>query len=164
MTNQSSILAWKLPWTEEPGRLWSRGSQRVGHNGAQRHAHTNTHCHFRCYAVYSIQLWLANWPKLEPNPTLGWFPNIHTPLLCEVTAVDTLRPLCVPLLMKAAEAYRLLLTYWPGKGLSVLQEVFLWVPNTCFHVHTFWSTKFLRLISSQINSFLFTSSNLLNNF
>ena len=25
-------LAWKIPWTEEPGRLWSMGSLRVGHN------------------------------------------------------------------------------------------------------------------------------------
>ena len=30
----SSILAWKIPWTEEPGRLQSMGSQRVGHNWA----------------------------------------------------------------------------------------------------------------------------------
>ena len=28
----SSILAWKIPWTEEPGRLQSMGSQRVGHD------------------------------------------------------------------------------------------------------------------------------------
>ena len=28
----SSILAWEIPWTEEPGRLQSMGSQRVGHN------------------------------------------------------------------------------------------------------------------------------------
>ena len=28
----SSALAWKIPWTEEPGRLQSMGSQRVGHN------------------------------------------------------------------------------------------------------------------------------------
>ena len=28
----SSNLAWKIPWTEEPGRLQSLGSQRVGHN------------------------------------------------------------------------------------------------------------------------------------
>ena len=28
----SSILAWKIPWTEEPGRLPSMGSQRVGHD------------------------------------------------------------------------------------------------------------------------------------
>ena len=28
----SSILVWKIPWTEEPGRLQSMGLQRVGHN------------------------------------------------------------------------------------------------------------------------------------
>ena len=27
----SSILAWRIPWTGEPGRLWSMGSQRVRH-------------------------------------------------------------------------------------------------------------------------------------
>ena len=32
MATHSSILAWKIPWTEESGRLWSVGSQRVGHD------------------------------------------------------------------------------------------------------------------------------------
>ena len=32
MATHSSILAWKIPWTEEPGRLQSVGSQRGGHN------------------------------------------------------------------------------------------------------------------------------------
>ena len=32
MATQSSILAWKTPWTEKPGGLWSMGSQRVGHD------------------------------------------------------------------------------------------------------------------------------------
>ena len=32
MATHSSILAWKTPWTEEPGGLWSIGSQRVGHD------------------------------------------------------------------------------------------------------------------------------------
>ena len=32
MATPSSILAWRIPWTEEPGRLLSTGSQRVGHN------------------------------------------------------------------------------------------------------------------------------------
>ena len=27
-----SIPAWRIPWTEEPGELWSMGSQRVGHD------------------------------------------------------------------------------------------------------------------------------------
>ena len=32
MTTHSSTLAWKIPWTEEPGRLQSMGLQRVGHD------------------------------------------------------------------------------------------------------------------------------------
>ena len=32
MATHSSILAWKIPWTEEPGRLQSMRSQRVGHD------------------------------------------------------------------------------------------------------------------------------------
>ena len=38
MATCSSILAWRIPWAEEPGRLQSMGSQRVRHNWA-----TNTH-------------------------------------------------------------------------------------------------------------------------
>ena len=32
MAAHSSILAWKIPWMEEPGRLQSTGLQRVGHD------------------------------------------------------------------------------------------------------------------------------------
>ena len=32
MATQSSLLAWRISWTEEPGRLQSMGSQRVGHD------------------------------------------------------------------------------------------------------------------------------------
>ena len=49
MATHSSILAWKIPWTEKPGRLQPMGSQRVGHNWAtslsERH----------CYMVEIIQ-------------------------------------------------------------------------------------------------------------
>ena len=41
MATHSSILAWRIPWTEEPGRLESMESQRVGHDCV-----TNT---FTCY-------------------------------------------------------------------------------------------------------------------
>ena len=40
MATHSSILAWKIPWTEEPGGLQSMGLQRVGHDWAAEHAHT----------------------------------------------------------------------------------------------------------------------------
>ena len=32
MAIHSGTIAWKIPWTEEPGRLQSMGSQRVGHD------------------------------------------------------------------------------------------------------------------------------------
>ena len=32
MATHSSTLAWRIPWTEEPGGLQSMGSQRVGHD------------------------------------------------------------------------------------------------------------------------------------
>ena len=39
MATHSTILAWRIPWTEEPGGLWFVGSQRVRHDRA---AHTFT--------------------------------------------------------------------------------------------------------------------------
>ena len=39
IATHSSILAWRIPWTEEAGGLYSVGSQRVGHNWA---SNTNT--------------------------------------------------------------------------------------------------------------------------
>ena len=36
MASHSSTLAWKIPWTEEPGRLESMGSQRIRHDLATK--------------------------------------------------------------------------------------------------------------------------------
>ena len=68
MATHSSLLAWKIPWTEEPGGLQSLGSQRVGHNWAtntfsrvsspaellgrvisSRHTSVGTHADFSCF-------------------------------------------------------------------------------------------------------------------
>ena len=58
MVTHSSILAWKIPWTEEPGRLQSMGSQRVGHYWAWAHTHTSflEKCQFRSFAHFWIGL------------------------------------------------------------------------------------------------------------
>ena len=45
MAAHSSILAWKVQWTEEPGRLQSKGSQRVRHDWETKHVRTHTHTH-----------------------------------------------------------------------------------------------------------------------
>ena len=41
MAAHSSILAWRIPWTEEPGGLWSVGSQRVGSTLTCMHIRTH---------------------------------------------------------------------------------------------------------------------------
>ena len=43
MASHSSSLAWKIPWTEEPGRLQSTGLQRVRHDWAHMHTHRKQH-------------------------------------------------------------------------------------------------------------------------
>ena len=82
MAAHSSILAWKIPWTAEPGRLLSMGSQRVGHDWAT-----------------SLQgVILSHSPELIMSLWLAW------PVKCEsdrydfqVTAFNYLCSICVVL-------------------------------------------------------------------
>ena len=53
MAPHSSTLAWKIPWMEEPGRLWSMGSLRVGHNRAAS------------LSLFTFTHWRRNW---QPTP------------------------------------------------------------------------------------------------
>ena len=46
MATHSVILAWRIPWAEEPGGLQSMRLQTVGHDRATNtHTHTHTHTH-----------------------------------------------------------------------------------------------------------------------
>ena len=40
MATHSGILAWEIPWTEEPGRLQSMGPERVGYDLVSKQQHT----------------------------------------------------------------------------------------------------------------------------
>ena len=51
MTTHSSVLAWRIPWTEEPGKLQSMGSQRVGHDRSDL-AHTHE---VICQRIFFLQ-------------------------------------------------------------------------------------------------------------
>ena len=53
MAPHSSILAWKIPWTEEPGRLQSMGSRRVGHDWATS------------LSLFTFMHWRRKW---QPTP------------------------------------------------------------------------------------------------
>jgi len=53
MATHSSTLAWKIPWTEEPGRLQSMGSWRVGHDGTTS------------ISLFTLMHWRRKW---QPTP------------------------------------------------------------------------------------------------
>ena len=55
MASHSSTLAWKIPWTEEPGRLQSMGSLRVGHDWATS------------FSLFTFMHWRRKW---QPTPVL----------------------------------------------------------------------------------------------
>ena len=57
MAPHSSTLAWKIPWTEEPGRLQSMGSHRVGHDQATS------------LSLFTFMHWRRKW---QPTRVLAW--------------------------------------------------------------------------------------------
>ena len=63
MAPNSSTLAWKIPWTEEPGRLQSMGSLRVGHDWATS------------LSLFTFMHWRRKWqptPVFLPGESQGW--------------------------------------------------------------------------------------------
>ena len=88
MATHSSILVWRIPWTEEPGGLQSMGSQRVRHDSASEHTHTQCHrdaeqalplvglisihsdqslWSFKKEKVRSLKQWVSTLPMKTPN-------------------------------------------------------------------------------------------------
>ena len=72
MATHSSILGWRIPWTEEPGGLQSMGSQRVGHNWsglscteARMTSHSSVYQNFFRYTRY----WCS---KARSQQTVVW--------------------------------------------------------------------------------------------
>ena len=49
MATHSSILAWKIPWIEEPGGLQSMGLKRIGHNWMIKHTEMNIKYKYNIY-------------------------------------------------------------------------------------------------------------------
>ena len=75
MVTHSSILTWKIPWTEEPAGLWSRASYRVRHDWACTYVHVVTELSsfpseclllFKlCICMYT-SIWLFNSYLISP--------------------------------------------------------------------------------------------------
>ena len=63
MATHSSTLAWKIPWVDEPGRLQSMGSLRVGHDWATS------------LSLFTFMHWRRKWqptPAFLPGGSQGW--------------------------------------------------------------------------------------------
>ena len=75
MATHSSIFAWKIPWTEEPGGLQSMGSQRVRHNLATKSPQTlMTMTVFYCF-IYMCMMSLG-----EGNGTSLQYSCLENPM------------------------------------------------------------------------------------
>ena len=76
------ILAWEIPWTEEPGGLWSLVSQRVGHDWTHTDTHTHRHTHRHTGSFRSFMQDLVSWPEIEPRPCFLFF-QIPLPIVSD---------------------------------------------------------------------------------
>ena len=68
MATHSSILAWRIPWTKEPGGLQSMESQRVRHDSD---SHTHTHIHTKSYYFILILVVGGCAARQEPFNVMG---------------------------------------------------------------------------------------------
>ena len=75
MATHSSILAWKIPWTEKPSRLQSKGSQRARHDRTT-HTHTVKQRVARAFKSVRHLMERSKWKGLE---------RLHFSSLGEVT-------------------------------------------------------------------------------
>ena len=72
MSTHSSTLAWRIPWTEEPGRLQSIASHRVGHDWSDL-AHMHTHWSL-CYFTYFLAQIIS---VLVFGSSFSWLLDVH---------------------------------------------------------------------------------------
>ena len=65
MAAHSSVLAWRIPGTGEPGGLPSMGSHKVGHDWNDLAAAAAGNYSIKCWAIYYRILWALNWSILD---------------------------------------------------------------------------------------------------
>ena len=84
MATHSSILAWRIPWTEEPGGLQSTGSQRVRHDWATSLHFTSLHFTFHPSAKV-LKAFLQNFIELTKDDVIYLNNLTQTCAICQQT-------------------------------------------------------------------------------
>ena len=118
MAPRSSTLAWKIPWTEEPGRLQSMGSLRVGHDWATS------------LSLFTFMHWRRQWqptPVFLPGESQGRGSLVGCPLWGR-TELDT-----TEVTQQQQQQQPPYVHFYPS-----LSGIF-------FHINLFWEKKFIYL-------------------
>ena len=91
MAIHSSILAWRIPWTEEPGGLQSTGSQRVGHNWVTNREYIKGVLVLEWFFTWQTNEWLT----VEEVAGISWPQKLETSgfLICFLDLLLTKTPL-----------------------------------------------------------------------
>ena len=122
-----STIAWKIPWTEKPGRLQSTGSQRVGHHWATSHAHMQR------YEVIS--------------PPENHHPTNPGNLIISLTPLTPLRPLTslLPFFKQPQVSKAFFLLFWQNWVKVTLQSLSpsaLTLSKICLTAYNSWPPLF----------------------
>ena len=104
MATHSSVLAWRIPWTEKPGRLQSMGSHRVGHDWSDLAAAAAAMASLKFiveFKPFQSPMWISHVPSSNLLCTLA----SPSPLCSSHVLVAQSRPtLCDPLWTLARQA------------------------------------------------------------
>ena len=133
METHTSILAWKIPWTEEPGRPRSMGSKRVRYDWAVEHS-----------AQQGLPRWLSGKKSACQCRRHGFYPWVRK-ILCRKKWQPT--PVFLP--GKSQEQRRLgdYIVHGAAKGLDMTW----WLNNHSAHLDK-WIKMFLRCIRVNIQN------------
>ena len=98
MATHSSILAWRIPWTEEPGGLQSMGSHRVRHDWATNTFTLQSFTYFTNLTLLISFISLITWKNLSQSPSLQEWAHQAFHEHCQFSSVTQLCPtLCNPM-------------------------------------------------------------------
>ena len=130
METHSNTLAWKIPWMEEPGRLQSMGSQRVGHNWE------TSVSQYIAFVKSQLLIYLLS---MFPHPVVQMVKNLPVVRETQVQSLGQEDPLEKGMATYfSILAWRIPWTEKPGRLQSMgLHRVgHNWVTVTSFHFHT----------------------------
>ena len=136
MAPHSSSLGWKIPWTEEPGRLQSMGSLRIGHNWATS------------LSLFTFMHWRRKWQPLQcpclENPRDGgaWWASIYGVAQSQTwlkRLSSSSRVWAVKTIYKVREYMKKIICVMRENDDFEWLIIFFKIPGTliCFHVHIF---------------------------